>query len=264
MLRMSASAPPRPDASVQRQLQRLNDHVDELKRANAMLADAAEQFAGALAHDVKNPLAAIKMNVQGMKRRLERGGQLEAEQCLERLGRIDLALDQTLEQIALARARVNGVSSKLPRREPLDLAALIREVIEHYQQLRTPHRIALECQAPVVDGEWDAAQLRAVVGQLLENAIKFSPEGGDITVTLDLQPDAAVLQVRDHGLGIPARDVDHVCERFYRAENAIGRFKGAGLGLFEARAIVTAHKGSLDIDSREGSGSTITMRLPLY
>jgi signal transduction histidine kinase len=261
----TATASPSDAAALQLELRRLRKEVADLTRANAMLSDAAEQFAGALAHDVKNPLAAIKINVQSLKRRIERGGQLEPEYCLERLGRIDAALDQTLEHIASARARLNtsGAHDAPLRREPVDLVRLVRELVDEHNTQGPSRRVQLESRAKVLAGEWDPPALRRAFGHLLDNALKFSPDASEITLVLAREDERAVISLTDRGLGIPARDLNHVCERFYRGENVVGRFKGAGLGLFEAKTAIAQHQGRLVIDSQEGSGSTFTVHLPL-
>jgi signal transduction histidine kinase len=106
-----------------------------------------------------------------------------------------------------------------------------------------------------------------VLGNLLDNAIKYSPDGGDIAVTIALaEADGqrqAVLSVQDHGIGIPAGDLPHVFERFFRGTNVAGRIRGTGIGLAGSRQIVEQHGGTLTVESREGEGSTFTVRLPL-
>jgi signal transduction histidine kinase len=119
-----------------------------------------------------------------------------------------------------------------------------------------------------VVGYWDAARLERVVGNLLANARAYSPAGGPIlvTVTRECTPDGsgwAVLRVEDHGVGIPAADLPHIGEPFYRASNVRGRLPGSGLGLSGCRRIVEQHGGTLRIDSREGAGTTVTVRVPL-
>src|SRR5207245_6637344 len=99
------------------------------------------------------------------------------------------------------------------------------------------------------------------------NAIKYSPEGGDITLTLRREEDGvgewAVLTVRDQGVGIPPHEVPRVFERFYRASNVVGNIPGTGIGLAGVRQIVEQHGGSIAVESRERAGSSFTVRLRL-
>jgi len=250
------------------ELERLQREVDEHVRLNAILADSAEQFISMLAHDLKNPLAAIKVNVQGLKRSIEHGRHTEPEFWIERLGRVEVAVEQTLQYISAARARVS--SSAIPRRplerETIDLVVLAKALVDQCRQMVGQHRIRMECRSRVLVGTWDPARVREALQAVLDNALKFSSDSSPITLKIerDKSGDAAVLLCKDRGIGIPARDVEHVCERFYRGENVVGRYRGAGLGLFDARAAMAANGGSLSVESAEGSGSTITMRLPLH
>ena len=244
---------------------RLQSEAEEYQRLNGILADAAEQFIGTLAHDVKNPLAAIKINVQSLKRAAERGAVPEGDALAERLDRIETAVSQTLDVLAAARARLSSSAGarKPLQRVPLDLVELVGSETRSFCEVVGPDRIRLDCRAPRLVGQWDRERLRRAVHELLENAVKFSAGSEQVTVTVDHEDGTAVLKVADEGIGIPSRDLLHVCERFYRAENVLGRHKGAGLGLFETRATVTDHGGTLSVESTEGAGSVFTVRLPI-
>ncbi|HKC72796.1 MAG TPA: sensor histidine kinase, partial [Chloroflexota bacterium] len=106
-----------------------------------------------------------------------------------------------------------------------------------------------------------------VVGNLLSNALKYSPAESAIWVRLSQEDGAAgpeaVLVVRDEGIGIPAADLAHIFDRFARAGNVVGHFQGTGIGLASARGIVEQHGGTIAVGSTEGVGSTFTVRLPL-
>src|SRR5262249_40316336 len=116
-------------------------------------------------------------------------------------------------------------------------------------------------------GDWDPVRLERVIANLLDNAIKYSPNGGTIVVTIRRDESAgrpgATLAVADQGIGIPAEDVPHVFERFHRGQNVVGRFAGTGFGLAIARQIVEQHGGSITVASVEGAGTTFSIWLPL-
>jgi signal transduction histidine kinase len=122
----------------------------------------------------------------------------------------------------------------------------------------------LEAAEPGLVGSWDVRRLERVLANLLENAVKYSPDGGEIVVRVarDDADSTAVLQVADTGVGIPAADLPHVFERFYRAGN-VGEIQGTGIGLAGVRQIVEQHAGSIAVESCPGIGSTFTVRLPL-
>ena len=116
-------------------------------------------------------------------------------------------------------------------------------------------------------GKWDVLRLERVIGNLLANAIKYSPNGGEIIVTLSAEQDAqgawGKLSVRDTGVGIPADDLPHIFEWFHRGANVKDQIAGSGIGLAGARQIIEQHGGSMGVTSEEGQGSTFTIRLPL-
>ena len=131
-----------------------------------------------------------------------------------------------------------------------------------------PIRIPQEADedGPIV-GSLDAARLERVVLNLLTNAVKYSPAGGDVEVTLRAERRSdgnwAELTVRDSGIGIPAEDLPRVFERFYRASNVGEHLRGSGLGLAGARQIVEQHGGEIGVRSEPGAGTTFIVRLPL-
>jgi signal transduction histidine kinase len=111
-------------------------------------------------------------------------------------------------------------------------------------------------------------RLRRLIGNLLSNAVKYSPADSDVSISLTREDVGgqpwAVVAVRDHGIGIPAADLPRLFERGFRAGNATrGSVHGTGLGLIAARVVAEQHGGMLDVSSREGEGSTFSVRLPL-
>lgn len=113
----------------------------------------------------------------------------------------------------------------------------------------------------------DEARVHRVLANLLNNAIKYSPDGGAVRVSVNATDGShgksAVLVVRDEGVGIPSDDLPHVFDRFRRGANVVGRFAGTGLGLASARQLVELHGGTISVESEEGKGSTFVVRLPL-
>jgi signal transduction histidine kinase len=112
--------------------------------------------------------------------------------------------------------------------------------------------------------EGDRTRLQQVVANLIDNAIKYTPEGGAVEVKVQLVAGKAVLEVSDNGVGIPATAIPHLFERFYRVDKARSRASGgAGLGLSIVKAICTAHGGEISVSSEEGRGSCFRVELPL-
>jgi signal transduction histidine kinase len=262
------SAPASPEAAelteLRAEVERLRAKLEKEQRLSASVADAAEQFVSGLAHDLKNPLAAIKISVQGAYRALERGRVLGIGEWSERLGRIENAVQQTRELIAAARARIGSsmLSEEPPRRERVDLAQLVRDTGSSFRE-QVGDRLRLECPTSAVWVMADQRQLGQAIQAIVDNALKFSEH--DRPVRLDvLEVDRmALIRCRDEGIGIPQRDLPFVGDLFYRGENVVGRYKGAGISLTLARRTLAQNGGELQIDSIEGAGSTVTLRLPL-
>jgi signal transduction histidine kinase len=152
-------------------------------------------------------------------------------------------------------------------RRPTDLVALVHRVAAQLQQTTMQHTIDVQAVVPDLVGEWDALRLERVLGNLLGNAIKYSPEDSNMKVEIDVQEKDgqawACVVVRDRGVGIPAADLPHIFERYHRGANVTGRFSGEGLGLAGARQIVEQHGGRIRVESEEGQGSTFIVQLPL-
>jgi PAS domain S-box-containing protein len=229
------------------------------------LRDALIAFA---THDLRTPLTTIKGQAQLLRRQSD-SGRLTPEGLTRGLASIDSAsttLDALINEL-LDSAIVQAGQPLLLRPQPTDLVALARRCAAEQQQATTRHVIQVETDVDTLVGEWDALRLERVLNNLLNNAIKYSPDGGTITVNVARQQCAgrawAALAVRDEGLGIPAADLPHLFERFHRAANVAQHISGIGIGLTGSRQIVEQHGGTLTVESQEGVGSTFTMRVPL-
>ncbi|MFN8590554.1 MAG: ATP-binding protein [Thermomicrobiales bacterium] len=219
-------------------------------------------FLDALAHDVKNPFTAAKGQAQLLRRGLDDPGKLESglSGLEEGLDRATALIDELLD-VAHVRA---GRPLRL-HRAPIDLTVLIEECAE---AARGSDDLAIRVvteSAPTL-GEWNESRLKRVLGNLLGNAVKYSPDGGEVVVRLRREDDAkgagAVLAVSDQGIGIPAADLPHLFDRFRRGGN-VGGIEGTGIGLAGVKQIVQQHGGTIAVESVEGAGSTFTVRLPM-
>src|SRR5439155_25116128 len=147
----------------------------------------------------------------------------------------------------------------------MDLVQVARRLAAEHQQRTTRHLIQVAGDPELV-GEWDLARLERVLDNLVGNAVKYSPNGSMVTVVCLREDDDAgawaILSVRDQGLGIPEPDLAQIFERFHRAGN-VGDISGAGIGLSTVRDIVELHDGTITVESRQGQGSTFTIRLPI-
>lgn len=234
---------------------------DDLKRRKDELIDAAS-------HDLRQPLTSIIGHVQLLRHRLARDGKMEADRLLSGCEAIETAARnmqaQTADLLDAARLRM-GRPLEL-RRTPVDLVDLARRAVSEHQQASETHDLRFEATLPALVAMADQVRLGRVLANLLSNAVKYSPAGGEIAVGVErddgLAGSVAVLTVRDHGIGIPAAHLPHLFERSSRGGN-VGPISGTGIGLAVTREIVRQHGGSIDVESREGEGSTFTVRFPI-
>jgi signal transduction histidine kinase len=228
---------------------------------------AREEFLGAAAHDLKTPLTSVQGLAQLARRRLTRLAVPQTQPVMEHLEGIEAAARRMVtlinDLIDVTRLQM-GALLTLDRR-PTDLVALARGVIGRQHDL--DHRLMLETELENLVVTVDPDRIERVLDNLVGNALKYSPAGGTIVVrvarTEDEDTAGALLVVQDAGLGIPASDLPHIFERYYRAGNVRGRIAGTGIGLASVRQIVEQHGGTVAVESREGHGTTVTVRLPL-
>ena len=228
-----------------------------------------DEFLATASHDLRSPLTAIKVRAQLLQRRAARLESPEGAAIAEALSGIDQAtsrLTSTINELLDVACLEMGRPLELDRR-PTDLAELVHQVASDLQAATERHEIRVESDGVEFVGEWDCSRLERVVTNLVANAVKYSPDGGTVTLGLAREhaagQDWAILQVRDEGIGVPADELPRVFERFYRGSNVAGRIEGTGVGLSGALQIVEQHGGSLSAASQEGVGSTFTVRLPL-
>ena len=227
-----------------------------------------EAFLDAVAHDLGNPLTTVKGQAQLLRRRA-RQGRADLATLETSLAAIEAATDRATRLIGelTDTARLEAQRPLELRRTAIDLVALAEASITEFQAAAAGQQLHLEASITEVVGLWDADRLTRVLENLVANAVKYSPAGSTVVVRVDREetPEGplAVLSVADQGVGIPAADRPHIFERFRRGGNVSGRFAGSGLGLWGSQRIVAQHGGTIAIDSTEGKGTTVTVRLPL-
>ena len=229
-------------------------------------------FFVAATHDLKTPLSSLTLwmdTLEVLKPRLVRGADAQTaallddvvEQMQTLLRRSVHMVDDVLDVVRLQAGRPLPFSPG-----EVDLVALTRTAL-HGRPEGSDHVLQFESTVSRLPGHWDADRLARLLENLLANALKFSPVGSPVTVRLtrDDAGDAAwaILEVADHGVGIPAAELPHVFEPFHRARNVSSTVAGTGLGLWGCRTIVEQHGGTIGIESREGQGTVVTVRLPL-
>ena len=225
-----------------------------------------DAFITILTHDLKSPLTTVQGTVQLLQRRLARTGGVESERLSDGFSRIEMGTARAVKMLneLLDLSRLGAGEPLALERAEHDLVALARAVIAE-QQLATGVPIELVASDGPVTGVWDAPRLERVLMNLIGNAVKYSPDGGTVTVTVgrDEAAGQAVLAVADEGLGIPAADIPNLFQAFQRGSNVVGRIGGAGIGLLSVKQVVEQHGGTIAVESVLGEGSRFTVRLPL-
>lgn len=253
-------------------LARVGTHLEMARlRQDAILA--REELFSIVSHDLKNPVATIKGYAQLLRRVAQRLGpanvEKESQQLLSGLSRIDATASRMtalINELLDLTALHIGKPLELDKKET-DLVALTHQMVATYAQTRGQHDFRIHAEVPQLVGYWDTTRLERVISNLISNAIKYSPDGSEVVIEMMREDDEAtswaVLKVRDQGIGIPAKDLPFIFDRFHRGSNVVGRIEGTGLGLASARQIIEHHGGTIEATSQEGAGSTFIVRLPL-
>lgn len=227
-----------------------------------------DEFIGIAAHELRQPLAVLKVAVGTLLLQTARGhGPALAQWQQEMLEDLDVATDRLtqLTDDLLDASRLQAGQLAL-QRAPTDLVTLVQRVVTRLQKTTTRHQLTLHTDQPKLETIVDARRMEQVLSNLLTNAIKYSPQGGPVHVTLATPADAQEVEIRvqDEGLGIPRHQHARIFGRFVRADNAqAAGISGTGLGLYLCRALVEQHAGRLWFESEEGEGTTFFVRLPL-
>jgi len=232
------------------------------------LYGAQKRFVADASHELRTPLAIMKADFEVALR--EGGGPPGAEREAELVEAVRDGLDEVDRMGAivddlLTLSRIDAHQEEL-RFAPVDLAALVRRTGDALATVAEAARVAVAVAAPegAVTATADAAHLERALRNVVRNAIEHSAAGDEVSLTLTVAGEAALLRVADSGPGIAAADLDHVFDRFYRSDSSRARNGGgSGLGLAIARWIVERHGGVITIESGQGRGTTVVLRLPL-
>lgn len=231
-----------------------NEMLDSLERAYR----AEQRFVGDASHELRAPLTAIQANLDLMERRPDMPSEERATAIAEASREAHRLAELVADLLVLARADAGGRI----RRERVELDRVLLETLSSARHLARGQRLDVSELVPsTVEGDED--RLKQLVLILLDNALKYTPAEGSVTVALAREGDLAILTVADTGVGIPADDIPRVFERFYRADPARARDPGGtGLGLSIAQWIVQQHHGEIAVVSEPGRGTTARVRLP--
>lgn len=231
--------------------------ISELRRLETVRRD----FISNISHELRTPLASLKVLVETLQ-----GGAIEDRAVAhDFLRKIDMEVDRLAQMVdelgELSRIESGQVSLNI---EPVDVGGVAKRVAERLKPQAERGGINLDIDIPstLARALADEERVEQVLVNLVHNAIKFTPPGGRVTISANVEGDSILISVADTGVGIAADELPRIFERFYKADKARAG-GGTGLGLSIARHIVEAHSGRIWAQSTEGKGSTFTFSLPL-
>lgn len=244
-------------------IQALQRQVDELSATNLLLQEQLarkEQFIAMIAHELRGPLSPIINYAQMIARPTQR------TETIQRGTRIIISQARRLVRLVndlLDSSRLSSGQFTLVR-EACDVVELAREVIEQQRPVAPHHTLAIEVPDTPIIGNWDSGRLQQALGNLLDNAIKYSDENTTVTISIQALQDVVQISVHNQGTSIHSADLAQLFRPYVRL-HPTSVHQGSGLGLYITKCIVEAHGGSLRLEPHtgEGQGTTFSFDLPL-
>lgn len=255
-----------PDGEVVAGVMTLHDITDLLASERER-----EQFLSIVSHELRTPLTPLKALAQLVRSRMRRSQAQGTELDMESLDRNLAAIERQVDRmnglvndlLSVSRAEKGSLSME---RVPYDLAGVVREVVQRYIDATLEegrHTFTIEAPASV-PAHGDQSRIEQLLMNLVGNAVKYSPTGGQVRVALVTGERGAEIEIRDEGIGIPPDDIGKLGHPFVRGAGRAATFAGMGVGLYVARVVAEAHAGSLGLESDgDGKGTTVRVRLPL-
>lgn len=248
---------------LERYAQSLESQVQERTRELIEANAAKDAFLALASHELRTPLTSLKGMIQLLIRRqqrqVEKVSELELASMERSVRRMEILVNDLLNTSLLE----SGMFTLHPKR--CDLGALCRHILDEYV-VGSRVTVTLHVPPQALIAEVDVDRISQVVLNLLSNAGKYSPRGSPVTMTLKQRGNKGVISVQDQGVGMPAEQMAHIFDRFYRIpgiERQSGSSVGLGLGLYIASKIVEQHGGTIKVQSSPGNGSTFSIILPL-
>lgn len=248
---------PNTNDELQRLSETLNQMLDRIEKAFKRVT----QFTADASHELRSPVALIRTTSELALRRQRSDS--EYRDALDEIHAESLRTTDLIENLLML-ARADAGKATLARL-PVDLTSLVRDVSAQAEKLARQKSIALTCNVngAGITVAGDQGSLRRLFFILLDNAVKYTPAGGTVAVSVAEHATGADVEIRDSGVGISSQDLPHIFERFYRSDKSRSRDSGgAGLGLSMAKWIVDVHGGAIHVVSEPDGGSTFRVSLP--
>ena len=230
--------------------------------AERELGEVRTLFVSMISHEFKTPLTSIRLTTDLIAKYSQRMTEQQRIRHLEKIQAQVTQLNHLLETILLFnRSQLKGLELTP---EPTDMKEFCYRLIQDMQAIAGErHIIQFELMGDNVVYEMDKQLTSILISNLISNAVKYSPKGGDIWVKVDCRQNFIDISVKDSGIGIPADEIPHLFENFYRAKN-VGTINGTGLGLTLIKKIVDLYGGDIHVESVVDVGTTFKIHLPAY
>lgn len=222
-----------------------------------------EEAIDIVSHELITPLTSLNIYADMLAQKVEQTGNSEMLLYVEKMKK-QIERLKTMVQTLQDTSRYS-ISTFVLSKQHFQLNDLVAELAEECQRLTTRHTLIVHTQQALAKIVADKLRLRQVVVNLITNAIKYSPDGGNITITTAEQGDSVLLQVSDQGVGIKKSLHDQIFERFFRSSaGPTENTSGMGLGLYISAEIVRLHGGTIKVESEAGKGATFIVALPRH
>jgi len=235
-------------------------------RSPAIVADeSAADPRELLIHDIRTPLAAISAYAQLLRRRTVTATSSVAGLAdgLRGIEEAAVRVAQLLDELTELR-RLDGADGADRNRHMIDLVHLVKCIAdESHAATRVGSHVVVVSAVPNLVGRWHRARLERMLANVIDNALKYNRQDRPVVVSIQHVDGWAIISVTDQGVGIPPEELQRVFERGYRASNVTRHFSGSGLGLAAAHQIAAEHGGTISLESQIGTGTSVTVRVPL-
>jgi two-component system OmpR family sensor kinase len=246
----------------QRMLARQAALLAEQLAQEQRLALQQRNFVSMASHEFRTPMTIIDGHARRLVKMKDSMSPVEIGERAGKMRSAVLRMTQLIENLLNSSRLIDGGGGQYFHPAEMDMAALLQEVCQLHREMVPGAHIAERIAVAPMRMVGDPKLLFQVFSNLLSNAIKYSPDGGVIAVDAAPATDAVVVAIADHGIGIPAADLDRLFERYHRGSNVSG-IVGTGVGLYLVKMVVDMHGGAVTVDSKEGDGARFTIRLPL-
>ena len=238
------------------------DAFNQMLGRMKVLDDSRQEFVSNVSHELKTPLASMKVLADSLLSQEDVPAELYREFMTDITDEIDRENKIITDLLSLVKMTRTSAEMNV---EPMDINAILELILKRLGPIAARANVKLVFESRrKVSAEIDEVKLSLAISNLVENAIKYNVDGGWVKVLLDADHQYFTIEVSDSGIGIPQESIEHIYERFYRVDKSHSReIGGTGLGLAITKNAILMHRGTIDVTSEEGKGTTFTVKIPL-